>query len=454
MAIKFFSDNKQSKTKKIAEELLQKNIRKVTMGEADFISYEEGMDEETVQLLNEMILSIKAKTSPMIAALNNSLEMSTSNSIVSDMLKTVENQVFSIHEMERSSTELENSISNIADIVNTLTEHVNQVTITTSNSISTMLDSIKDVQHSTEEVKNFNEMIQSFKGKTSKINEIIDLVMKVANQSSLLALNASIEAARAGTAGRGFAIVADQVKELAGSTKVSAEDISRYVKELQQDIDGLVHTVEETTTNLETSNKAINHVATDIKAINENTETINLQIKDIYAYVQEQTATLNFFMESIHTLTDSCNQTQENCNNTGTFIYNVLRECDLVRGKLFKNISNLTMKEKLRVFAVDHMIFSWGIVNYIDGYQNVDLNKISQFDKCRFGLLAYSEGNEEIRKQEVFKQAVEYHKKLHDYAIDAAKAAHNNKKAEAEQLFAEHKVYLSKFIDALGRVDA
>lgn len=452
MAVKIFSGNKKSNSK-MNEELLQQNIRKVTAGEVDFISYEEGMDKETVHLLNEMILSLKAKTSPMIAALNDSLEMSTSNSIVSDMLKTVEYQVHSIDDMERSSSELENSISNIADIVNTLTEHVNQVAITTSKSISTMLESIKDVQSSTEEVKTFNEMIQSFKGKTSKINEIIDLVKKVANQSSLLALNASIEAARAGTAGRGFAIVADQVRELAGSTAVSAEDISRYVNELQEDIEGLVHTVDKTTTNLETSNKAINHVATDIQEINDNTETINLRIKDIYAYVQEQTATLNFFMESIHTLTDACNQTQVNCNNTGSFIYNVLRQCDLVRGKLFKNISNLTMKEKLRVFAVDHMIFSWGIVNYLDGYQNVDLNKIVKYDKCRFGLFAYSDEHPELKSQEAFKQALEYHKQLHEYAIDAARKVHNNKE-EAERLFAEHKVYLSKFVDALGRVDA
>lgn len=453
MAVRIFT-SKKNNLKGIDQDLLKKNIRKVTMGEAESITYEEGMDEETVQLLNEMIISIKEKTSPMIATLNDSLEMSTNNSIVSDMLKTVGNQVLSIQDMERSSVELENSISNIANIVNTLTEHVNQVTITTSNSIATMLESIKDVQHSTEEVKNFNGMIQSFKAKTSKINEIIDLVKKVANQSSLLALNASIEAARAGTAGRGFAIVADQVKELSGSTAASAEDISRYVKELQQDIDGLVHTVNETTTNLETSNQAINHVATDIQEINGNTETINLRIKDIYAYVQEQTATLNFFMESIHTLSEACNQTQENCNNTGTFIFNVLRQCDLVRGKLFKNISHLTMKEKLRVFAVDHMIFSWQIMNHIDGYQSMDLNKVSKYDTCRFGVFAYSDESIELKSQDAFKQAIEYHNQLHTYAIDAATAAQNKKKDEADRLFSEHKVYLSKFIDALGRVKA
>lgn len=454
MGMKIFSGKKQSNEKDLNDQLLLDNIRKVAAGEADFIPYGEGMDEQTVKTVNELILSLRAKTSPMIAVLNDSLEMSTSNSIVSDMLKTVDNQVGSIHEMECSSTELGNSITNIANVVNTLTEHVNQVTLATSKSIATMIDSIDEVQHSTEEVKSFNEMIQSFKRKTSKIDEIIDLVKKVAKQSSLLALNASIEAARAGAAGRGFAIVADQMKELSGSTAVSAEDISRYVKELQQDIDGLVQTVDETTANLETSNQAINHVASSMQEINENSETINLKIKDIYAYVQEQSATLDFFMESIHTLSDACNQTQVNCNNTGTFIYNFLRQCDLVRGKLYKNVSNLTMKEKLRVFSVDHMIFSWGIENNIAGYQKQELEQISKFDQCRFGLFAYSNENPEIKSQEVFKQAVDYHKKLHALAMDAARAAHDNKKEEAERLFAEHKVYLAKFVDAMAQVKA
>lgn len=92
--------------------------------------------------------------------------------------------------------------------------------------------------------------VQDFKGKIGKIEEIVDLVKKVANQSNLLALNASVEAARAGESGKGFAVVADQVRQLSINTAESAEDIVKYVSELKTNIDELATAMEETTQSL------------------------------------------------------------------------------------------------------------------------------------------------------------------------------------------------------------
>jgi methyl-accepting chemotaxis protein len=77
------------------------------------------------------------------------------------------------------------------------------------------------------------EGVKGFSGKSQQIGSIVDVITRIAQQTNLLALNATIEAARAGEAGRGFAVVADEVRKLATETANSAEKIAEIIKEVQ-----------------------------------------------------------------------------------------------------------------------------------------------------------------------------------------------------------------------------
>lgn len=103
---------------------------------------------------------------------------------------------------------------------------------------------ITDVQQLSEEMSNSMEAVNRLADNSTNISSILGTIKGIAEQTNLLALNAAIEAARAGEQGRGFAVVADEVRTLASRTQGSAEEIEGLIKEVQQNIQRAVETME------------------------------------------------------------------------------------------------------------------------------------------------------------------------------------------------------------------
>lgn len=109
-----------------------------------------------------------------------------------------------------------------------------------SDTVITLAKNMSSVSHSVQESA---EMVVSLGRKSDEISFVIDLIKEIADQTNLLALNAAIEAARAGEAGRGFAVVADEVRKLAERTGVSAQEIRNKIQGIQTDVQLVVGTM-------------------------------------------------------------------------------------------------------------------------------------------------------------------------------------------------------------------
>ena len=94
-------------------------------------------------------------------------------------------------------------------------------------------EAISQIERLAEEVTRSTEAMELLKQESSKIGTVMDVIRAVADQTNLLALNAAIEAARAGEAGRGFAVVADEVRTLAQRTQQSTQEIEQMIDRLQ-----------------------------------------------------------------------------------------------------------------------------------------------------------------------------------------------------------------------------
>lgn len=156
-----------------------------------------------------------------------------------------------------------------------------------SNVVSQVVQGIEQVQHQSEEMKNDMGNL----GKQAEgIGQILNVISDIADQTNLLALNAAIEAARAGEAGRGFAVVADEVRKLAEKTMTATKEVGSAIRGIQDGTKKNIDNVERSGKRIEEVTKLANNSGDSLREIVSLAEVTTDQVRSIATASEEQSS--------------------------------------------------------------------------------------------------------------------------------------------------------------------
>ena len=165
--------------------------------------------------------------------------------------------------------------------------------------------SISSMQQLSQMLGTSSGHIESLNGKTVNIGQILEVITSISQQTNLLALNAAIEAARAGEAGRGFAVVADEVRNLAHRTQESAQQVQAMIEELQVSARASVSTMDESQRHSEDSVEIANLAGERLVSVTERIGEIDGMNQSVATATEEQTSvveSINMDITEINTL--------------------------------------------------------------------------------------------------------------------------------------------------------
>ncbi|NRA71101.1 MAG: CZB domain-containing protein [Gammaproteobacteria bacterium] len=238
-------------------------------------------------------------------------------------------------------------------------------------SSASLVHIVDEMQQLTTKMGGMSNNISGLSQKADSINTFVSTISKISDQTNLLALNAAIEAARAGEAGRGFSVVADEVRVLANSTNTSANEVAELVNEI----------------------------------ISSTTETVN-SVEDIQnsnSLLSQNVEKLNDDYEKIITSCTSMNQT----------------------------INHASLRSFIQTVKLDHIVWKGEVYAVASGASNKSVDNFADHSSCRLGQWYRDIGLQKYGRNSVFKQLEKPHREVHAHGVEALVMINNGEKEQA-----------------------
>ncbi len=252
-----------------------------------------------------------ANSSTQLAAATEEL-----SSVAEDATRTLHRQNDEIQQAATAVTEMSAAVDEVARNATSTAEASSESAAYAKDGRLKVQQTVNSIQSMTEEVLKSSQLVEGLADQSQNIGKVLDVIRAIAEQTNLLALNAAIEAARAGEAGRGFAVVADEVRALASRTRTSTQEIEEMMGKMQDGSNAAVSSMRNSATYTQNTLSVAQEAGKALEEIYNRSSLISDRNLVIATASEEQAAVAREVDRNIVNISDLSTQTAAGANQT------------------------------------------------------------------------------------------------------------------------------------------
>lgn len=314
---------------------------------------------------------------------------------------------------------------------------------------------IKTVGAVHESTLDLSSMIERLHEMVGEIGNIVTLINGIADQTNLLALNAAIEAARAGEQGRGFAVVADEVRKLAEKTINATAEITGRIKKVQGESEHTLQSMKGTAKEVTNADEYIKKLGAAFVEITAAIQNVGDQVGMIASAIEQQSVAAEQVSRSIERNAQIAQETGELAGKVLGGTVDLVKGVDQLRqvgGGLGTKGAAALM---LDIAKSDHTAFIHNIEDILNGYKQQEASSLPDHHNCRFGRWYDTEGQDIFGHLHSFKALLPVHEKIHSMAKEVVNIKnHSSDREKALHLFAQLEGVSREVHSTLDRIKA
>ncbi|AQS40681.1 methyl-accepting chemotaxis protein [Shewanella psychrophila] len=238
--------------------------------------------------------------------------------VTSETAASVQSQRHELDMVATAMNEMTATVVEVAKNANDAADAANQTDDQSKEGMQVVNNTVDTIVGLAAEIESAAEVIQNLENDSNQIGTILDVIKGIAEQTNLLALNAAIEAARAGEQGRGFAVVADEVRTLASRTQESTEEIQAMIEKLQGGAKTAVSVMSDSRKYADDSVSHAKSAGEALQMITQSIGTITEMNTQIATAAEEQSAVSEEINANIVNINHAAEEAAEGANSTST----------------------------------------------------------------------------------------------------------------------------------------